>query len=72
MRKRRVVLYRLESGADPTVGSTKTKHGGQFVLKREDPGSGRYYVKVKRKHTGGNTCEAAQTGTLKVTDLEGV
>jgi hypothetical protein len=69
---RDLALYRLESGRDPKVAGGTTRGDGSFVIEHEDPGSGRYYLKVRRKHAGGTSCKSAETGTLKVTDLEGV
>jgi hypothetical protein len=41
-------------------------------FKQEDPGSGRYYLKVKQERHGAVTCLAETTRPLEVTDLEGV
>ena len=70
-RDRRVVLFRKVSGPDEKVAKT-TGEDGSFVIEHEDPGSGRYYVKVKRERLASVTCRKAATGNLKVTDLEGV
>lgn len=71
-KRRALALYRKQSGTDPKVAGGRTLGDGGFVIEHEDPGSGRYYLKVKRKHAGGVTCKAAETGTLTITDLEGV
>ena len=69
---RRVRLYRKEPGTDPRVGAAKTKNNGKFTIEREDPGSGKYWGKVKKKRIGELVCVKAKTGPLQVTDLEGV
>ena len=70
-RERRVVLFRKASGDDEKVAKT-TSEGGSFVIEHEDPGSGRYYVKVKRERLASFTCGKGLTGNLNVTNLEGV
>jgi hypothetical protein len=72
VKDRRVSLYRKESGRDPKIAGATTDRHGEFAVEREDPGSGRYYLKVKRAEVGAITCKRAQTGLLQVTDLDGV
>ena len=55
-KRRTVKLYRKESGADPKVAAGTTEAKGDFAIEREDPGSGRYDLKVKRKRAGDVTC----------------
>jgi hypothetical protein len=69
---RKVVVYRKQSGRDARIGGAATDGGGKFRVEREDPGSGRFYLKAKRKEAGPITCKKAQTGQLQVTDLDGV
>jgi hypothetical protein len=69
---RRVRLYRKEPGNDPRVGSAKTKNSGKFSIEREDPGSGKYLAKVKKKRIGELLCVKAKAGPLQITDLSGV
>ena len=68
VKRRRVVLYRKEAGPDARIAGGKTNRHGVFRIEREDPGSGRYWAKVKIRRS----CEGAETGLLSVTDLEGV
>lgn len=70
-RDRRVTLFRKAHGGAEKVKRV-TSEDGSFVIEIEDPGSGRYYVEVKRKRLASFTCDEAQTGKLTVTDLEGV
>jgi hypothetical protein len=72
VKRRKVILYRNDSGADQRVAGTETNKSGVFEIEREDPGSGKYYVKVKRRRAGDVSCKRTQTGNLQVTDLEGV
>ena len=69
---RRMVLYRKNPGPDPRNAASNTDRKGRFRLEIEDPGSGRYWVKAKRKSRDGFTCELAESGLLSVTDLSGV
>ena len=72
VRRRTVHLYRGGPGNDQRVATTRTKRDGSFVIRKEDPGSGGYYVRVTREFPGSDTCKPAKTSVLSVTDLEGV
>jgi hypothetical protein len=69
---RRVSLYKKQAGPDTRLARLTTDKSGAFAIEREDPGSGRYYVKVKRAEVGDVTCKRAISGPLAVEDLEGV
>jgi hypothetical protein len=72
VKHRKVIFYRKQSGDDQRVAATETDRDGAYKVEREDPGSGKYYVKVKRHRAGEVSCKRAQSGSLQVTDLEGV
>jgi hypothetical protein len=72
VRQRRVSLYRKASGPDLRLATAKTDKSGEFTVAHEDPGSGSYYLKVKRAEVGATACKRTEAGPLQVTDLAGV
>ena len=71
-KRRRVVLFRRVQGEDEKVERAESNREGSFLLEHEDPGSGRYFVKVNQERRGATLCGAVRTGLLEITDLEGV
>ena len=72
VKDRRVTLYRQAAGSDLRIKGVTTDRDGEFVVERENPGSGRYYLRVKRKRAAGVSCKRAVAGPLQITDLSGV
>lgn len=72
LKGRRVTLNRKEGGGHQRLKRVRTDGDGEFLIEREDPGSGEYYVVVKRKQLEGVTCRTARTGSLIVSDLPDV
>ena len=69
LHRRRVTLLRVAPGRDRKVASGRTDNAGSFAFAREDPGSGRYYLRVKERRIGLGTCERGQSKQLRVSDV---
>jgi hypothetical protein len=59
-----VKVYRVEKGADPSVGSDRTSGAGRYV-EREPKAAGRYYAKVLPSAGPGVKCLVDRSRTIK-------
>lgn len=64
---RRVAVYRLTPGPDPSIGSATTSRSGNWRLVTGKPRRGDYYAKVRPGSAGvGTRCAGARTAVTHV------
>ena len=65
-----MTLLRVAPGRDRKMASRAHGQCGLIRLRREDPGSGRYYLRVKERRIGqSGSASAAQSKQLRVSDV---
>ncbi len=69
LRERAVRLYRSVPGRDRRIAAALTNNRGAYRFDREDPGSGRFYLRVKKRRIPIGICERARSKKLRIVDL---
>lgn len=64
---RRVAVYRVSPGADPSIGSTTSSANGSWGMVTGKPRRGDYYAKTSSRNAGtGVRCAGASSATTHV------